>query len=202
MAVTARRGRTTNGTYNVSGSTLDEINRDIQRRGPVDPNDGRRYSGVCRCTIDIQLGRRDVQFATTPGSSPLEVTATVTGGTVTNTCAITMPNLRSASALSSAAQREWRRFLAAVETHENGHVDSYFPEAETIARALNGMSATGTGRNEAAAQRAAAAALNAQISRQYGSSQLVAIANANAATYDGRTRHGVTQGAVLDVTIT
>src|SRR5262245_18672838 len=200
MAVTARRGRTTNGTYNVNGSTLDEINRDIQRRGPVDPNDGRRYSGVCRCTIDIQLGRHDVQFATTPGSSPLEVTATVSGGTVTNNCAITMPNLRSASALSSAAQREWRRFLAAVETHENGHVDSYFPEAEAIARALNGMSVTGTGRNETAAQRAAAANLNAQITRQYGRSQLEAIANA--ATYDSRTRHGATQGAVLDVSIT
>jgi predicted secreted Zn-dependent protease len=202
MAVTARRGRTSTGTYNVCGSTLYEINRNIQRLGPVDPNDGRRYSGVCRCTIDIQLGRRDVQFETTPGSSPLEVTATVTGGYVTNTCAITMPRLRSESALSSAARQEWRRFLAAVEAHEQGHVDSYFPEAETIARALDGLSAPGTGRNENAARRAAAEALNTLIESRYSQSQLVAIANANAAAYDRRNRHGATQGAVLNVTIT
>ena len=64
MAVTARKGRTNTGSYKIGGSTLDEINRDILRRGPVDPNDGRRYSGACRCTIDIQLGARDVQFET------------------------------------------------------------------------------------------------------------------------------------------
>lgn len=201
MPVTARRGRTSNGSYNVSGSTLDEINRDIQRRGPVDPNDGRRYSGVCSCTLDIQLGSRDVQFETTPGSSPVEVTASVVGGTVTSNCAITMPNLRSESGLSSAARAEWRRFLGAVEAHEQGHVDSYFPEAQRIAQALNGITATGTGRNETAAQRAAAQALNAQITREYSRSSLEGIANANARAYDARTRHGASQGATLDVTI-
>lgn len=201
MPVTARRGRVTNGTYNVSGSTLDEINRDIQRRGPVDPNEGRRYSGVCACTYEIQLGSRDVQFETTAGSSPLEVTARVVGGSVSANCAITMPNLRSESGLSSAARAEWRRFLGAVETHEQGHVTAYFPDAQRIAQALNEITATGTGRNEAAAQRAAAQALNTQITRQYGPSQLEDIANANARAYDARTRHGASQGATLDVTI-
>lgn len=201
MAVTARRGRTSTNFYNLSGSTLAEINRAIQRQGPVDPNEGRRYSGVCRCTIDLQLGPRDVQFQTTAGSSPLEVTATVVGGTVTTNCAITLPNLRTESALSDSARQEWRRFLAAVETHEQGHVQSYFPEAQTIAQALNGMSATGTGRNEATAQRAASEALTAVITRSYARAGLEAIANANARAYDSRTRHGASQGAVLDLTI-
>lgn len=201
MAVTARRGRTNSGSYNISGSTLEEINRDILRRGPADPNEGRRYSGVCLCMIDIQLGSRDVEFETTAGSSPLEVTASVTGGIVTNNCEISLPNLRTESALTAAARGEWRRFLAAVETHEQGHVESYFPEAQRIAQALTGLSATGTGRNEAAAQRAAAAALTAQISREYSRARLEEIANANARAYDSRTRHGASQGAVLDLTI-
>jgi predicted secreted Zn-dependent protease len=201
MPVTARRGRITRRPYAVSGATLDAINRDIQRRGPVDPNEGRRYSGLCSCTIEIQLGSRDVQFETRPGSDPVEVTARVVGGTVTNNHTIIMPNLRGESALSPAARAEWRRFLDAVETHEQGHVEAYFPEAERIAQALNGLTATGTGRNETMAQRAAAQALTEQISRQYSRSQLEDIANANARAYDARTRHGASQGATLDVAI-
>jgi hypothetical protein len=34
-------------TYSVAGKTLADIHKDIQKKGPVDPNEGKRYAGSC-----------------------------------------------------------------------------------------------------------------------------------------------------------
>jgi predicted secreted Zn-dependent protease len=202
MGMTARRGSTTRRTYAVRGATLAEIERDMKAKGPRDPNDGKRYSGSCLGRLDLALGANDFEFATTPNVTPVAVTATLKGGTVSSPCTITTPLLRTATSLSSAAKREWERFLVAVNRHEDGHADAMYDEAVSLCRELNAMSAQGSGRDERSARRAANAALVQKISAAYGGAVLNTRVKDNISAYDRSTRHGESQGAVLDTGIT
>ena len=86
--------------------------------------------------------------------------------------------------------------------HEQGHADSYFDLATTMAAEFNALTATGEGKDERTAQVAAQKALIALMSKTYGGSVLGDRIKADAATYDGKNKHGASQGAVLDASIT
>ncbi len=201
MTVTARRGRITRSTYTVRGSTLAEIDAAIERAGPRDPNDGRRYSGVCIGTLALVTGRRDWLFEQEGEGTPMRVTCRLGGGTVEVTCEIQTPELRTPLE-SRTAQREWERFAAAVGIHEDGHIDEYMAEATAVAREVSALSASGEGRNERAAQADAHAAFLRLVEPIASSRRLRARADEAAARYDRANRHGRSQGAVLDRTIT
>ena len=199
--MTGKKGATTTKTYAVAGKTLDEINKDMLKKGPQDPNESKRYSGSCRGELVVAIGASDFQFETTPDSSPVEVTAKLKAGTLTSNSAITLPKLASEKELSSDALSEWKRFLSKVMVHEQGHADSYFDLAKTMADEFNALSATGEGKDERSAQVAAQKALIALMSKNYGGTVLGDRVKADAATYDSKTKHGATQGAVLDASI-
>lgn len=201
MTVTASRGRITRGTYPVRGSTLAEIDAAIERAGPRDPNDGRRYSGACIGTLELTADARDWAFEREGEGTPVRVTCRLGGGAVEVRCEIQTPELRTPLE-SRAAQREWDRFVAAVQTHEDGHIDEYMAEATAVARELSALSASGEGRNERAAERAAHAAFMRLLAPIASPRRLVERANEAAARYDRANRHGRSQGAVLDRTIT
>ncbi|GEM_PF-2090549 len=201
MAVTAKKGSNSTSTYNVAGAALSDINKEMDKKGPKDPNDGSRYSGSCIATLSLNIGAKDFAFETVKGSSPTKVTATFSAGNVSSSCEIVLPKLASNKGLSSAALKEWNRFVTAVETHEDGHVDAYFAEAKAIAGELNDMSASGSGANEKAAQVAAQKALLELAKKAYGGNALRDRANASAKAYDAKTRHGESQKAVLDAGI-
>jgi predicted secreted Zn-dependent protease len=201
MAVTAKKGSSSTRTYSVSGKSLDEIVKAMDKNGPKDPNDGSRYSGSCIGTLTIAIGAKDFAFAARKDSSPVEVTASFGSGGVGSSCVITLPALASDKGLSDAAKKEWTRFLAAVQTHEQGHVDAYFDEAKAIADELNKLAATGTGKDEKHARIAAAKALVALADKSFSVAKLSDRAKASAKAYDAKTKHGATQKAVLDGTI-
>ena len=196
MAIQGRRGTVRNSTYRISGATLEAINAAIRRSGPPHGRGGARRAGACAGTLVLAIGGRDWAFETAAAGSGFRATCTVSGGAVRADCRITLPNL-SGSRLSATAQREWDRFLAAVQTHESGHVDAFVTEAEAVAADIAALSAEGEGRDERAAQVAAKEALSALILRI----DLEARADAAAARYDSQTRSGESQGAVLDATI-
>ena len=198
----AKRGATSTKTYAVSGSTLDDINKDMLKKGPPDPNESRKYSGSCKGEIVVAIGGSDFAFETTADSSPLEATATLKAGTITSNSVITIPKLASEKGLSPDALKEWKRFLAKVQVHEDGHADSYYALAGTLADEFNAMSATGTGKDERSAQMAAQKALVDKMSKDYGGTVLSDRVKKDARAYDAKTRHGETQGAVLDTSIT
>jgi len=198
----AKRGSTTTKTYAVSGKTLDEINKDMMKKGPPDPNEGRKYSGSCKGELVVAIGGSDFAFETTPDSSPLEVTAKLKAGTLTSNSVITMPKLASEKGLSPDAVKEWKRFISKVLVHEQGHADSYFDLAGTMADEFNELTATGTGKDERSAQMAAQKALIDKMSKTFGGSVLGDRIKADAAAYDAKNKHGATQGAVLDASIT
>jgi hypothetical protein len=81
--MTAKQGTAGTKNYTVVGKTLEDINADMMKKGPPDPNDKKRYSGSCLGELDLKIASADFDFKTTDGSSPIEVTATLKGGTIT-----------------------------------------------------------------------------------------------------------------------
>ena len=201
--MTAKQGTASTKTYTVVGKTLEEINKDMQKKGPPDPNDGKKYSGSCRGELDLKIGSSDFDFKTTDGSDPIEVTATLKGGTIACNTITTMPKLASDKDLSDDAKKEWKRFISKVQVHEDGHADSYLKLAKTISDDLNTMSGKATGKDEKTAQVLAAKDLTTQIATKLsGTNSLSQQIKDDAKAYDAKTKHGQTQGAVLDASIT
>ncbi len=201
--MTPKQGSAGTKTYTVSGKTLDDINKDMMKKGPPDPNESKKYSGSCLGELVLDIKGSDFDFATTDGSSPIEITATLKGGTLACNTTTTIPKLASDKDLSDDAKKEWKRFLSKVQVHEDGHADSYLKLAKTISDDLNGLSGKGTGPNERAAQAAAVKDLTDQIKKNYsGSGSLSERIKDDAKAYDAKTKHGATQGAVLDTSIT
>jgi predicted secreted Zn-dependent protease len=201
--MTSKQGTASTKNYTVAGKMLDDINKDMMKKGPPDPNDGKKYSGSCLGKLDLQIASGDFDFQTTDGSSPIEVTATLKGGTITCTTVTTMPKLASDKDLSDDAKKEWKRFISKVQVHEDGHADSYLKLAKTISDDLNTMSGKGTGKDEKTAQVAAAKDLTTQIATKLsGTNSLSQQIKDDAKAYDAKTKHGQTQGAVLDTSIT
>jgi predicted secreted Zn-dependent protease len=201
--MTSKQGTASTKNYSVAGKTLDDINNDMMKKGPPDPNDKKRYSGSCLGELDLKIGSGDFDFKTTDGSSPIEVTATLKGGTIACNTTTTMPKLASDKDLSDDAKKEWKRFISKVQVHEDGHADSYLKLAKTISDDLNTMSGKGTGKDERTAQVAAAKDLTTQIATKLsGTNSLSQQIKDDAKAYDAKTKHGQTQGAVLDTSIT
>jgi predicted secreted Zn-dependent protease len=201
--MTSKQGSAGTKNYTVAGKTLDDINKDIQKKGPQDPNEGKRYSGSCLGELVLDIKGSDFKFATTDGSDPIEVTATLKGGTLTCNTTTTIPKLASDKDLSDDAKKEWKRFISKVQVHEDGHADSYLKLAKTISDDLNTMSGKGTAKDERSAQAAAAKDLTSQIAKKLsGSNSLSQQIKDDAKAYDAKTKHGATQGAVLDTSIT
>jgi predicted secreted Zn-dependent protease len=200
--MTAKQGTATAKYYPVAGKTLEDINADMMKKGPPDPNDKKRYSGSCLGELELKVGSGDLDFKTTDGSSPIEVTATLKGGTITCNTTTTMPKLASDKDLSIDAKKEWKRFISKVLVHEDGHADSYLRLATSISNDLNTISGKGTGKDERTAQVAAAKDLTDQISKKLsGPNSLSQQIKDDAKAYDAKTKHGQTQGAVLDTSI-
>ena len=59
----AKRGSVSTSSYKVSGNTLAEIDADIDKRGPKDLNDGKRYAGLSVGRIDLAIAPGDFAFA-------------------------------------------------------------------------------------------------------------------------------------------
>lgn len=201
MGITAKRGSVTEKTYSVTGKTLEEINADMDKKGPTDPNESRRYSGSCRGEIAIKLASGDVEFETKADGSNVAAVARLMGGSVTSSAVITVPKLASDKGLSDAAKKEWKRFLVGVGIHERGHADSYYALAVKVAQDLANMQGTATGTNEKAAKAAALKSLFEMISKRYSATAIGTLIKADAKAYDGKNKHGETQGALLDASI-
>jgi predicted secreted Zn-dependent protease len=201
--MTSKQGTASTRNYTVAGKTLEDINADMMKKGPPDPNDKKRFSGSCLGELVLDIKSSDFDFKTTDGSSPIEVTATLKGGTMTCNTTTTMPKLASDKDLSADAKKEWKRFLSKVQVHEDGNADSYLKLAKTISDDLNKMSGTGTGKDERSAQAAAAKDLTTQIAKNLsGTNSLSQQVKDDAKAYDAKTKHGQTQGAELDASIT
>ena len=201
MGFIARRGAVSDTSYTVSGKTLAEINKDIERKGPPDPNESKKYAGSCLGKLEIDIKPKDIEHEVKSKGGKFAAVARLKSGYVTSTAVIKAPKLASDKGLSDAARKEWNRFLVFVGVHERGHADSYYGLAVQVMEDMSGMSGTGTGSSENEAKTAATKALYEQITKKYGGSALGDLVKADAKAYDSKTKHGESQGAVLDTSI-
>jgi predicted secreted Zn-dependent protease len=198
MAVTAKKGKVGSETYKIGGDTLSALVDEMKKKGPVDPNESKRYSGKCfgKLSIDLPKGS-SVTLKTLSEGPAFELEATL-NGTVSVDCTITLPALASDKKLSPAAKKEWTRFLAAVDKHENGHVEAYLDIAKDVAKKLGELKVTGKGPDKKSAATAAIQDIQAKVIALYGGTQLDDLMKASAKAYDAQNKHGESQGAALD----
>ena len=163
-------GRTTILYYDVHGRTFAELRADMRRLGPK--IDGSSYVGETRSPMRWSWRTESVGGAS---CSIREVTVLVNAQ-------ITLPRWTVPPDTEPGLATEWKRFLAALETHESGHKDISAKAASEIIdrlRGLSGLCSTlGTRANDLARV-------------------IVERASVQQKAYDATTRHGLTQGTAF-----
>lgn len=156
--------------YAISASTAEELIAQMSRLGPPQ-QDGRRFPGGASWRLNWQ-------YSTTQHGSRCRIGQLRVNLETT----ITLPQWQQRDQADPELGAEWDAFLAQLDVHEQGHVQHGMEAAEEVRHALNGMSGSCSALAEQANQR------GTQIVEQY---------NQRDRDYDQQTRHGRTQGAVL-----
>ncbi len=99
----------TDGTFDVSGTTLDQIDASLQANGPV--VEGETAAGLTEYEYGI-----DGSFCTRAGSCSIGAMS------VTASIVVTLPNLTTLSQVTPDIKALWDRFAELVRVHENRHV--------------------------------------------------------------------------------
>jgi predicted secreted Zn-dependent protease len=156
--------------YDISGSTPADLRREMNAKGPQGAG-GRRFDGYTKWYVSWNY-----RYHNSGGSCAFaSVTTSVS-------VAITLPRWSNESSAGSDVRRQWARYLAALEQHEQGHRRHGIDAANEIDRAIAAMPPAGN----CDALGANANALGAGILQKY---------NQRGLDYDRDTRHGATQGA-------
>ena len=161
-------------TYDVAGTTVAELWQDIARHGPTDPATGEHYAGDLRW--NVHWNYRTSYDATECHVASVDVTIETT---------MTIPRWTNAREGSEPLQVAWDVFFSRLKLHEAGHKDNAIKAAQAIRDAIAGVAAAPTCEPvHARIEEVARAVLEHwnQVDRDY----------------DASTRHGLTQGAVLE----
>ena len=196
----ARRTESRTG-YTVRGRSLGALAKDIALKCPKDPSGVRRTAGGCSVVIKHDLDDKDLKYETKAGSSPPEVKATLTGGTMLCECQVIVPKIANEKDLKPVALKEWKRFRLAVEKHAQGLSNAYLELAETLATEVTVVSAVGKEKDEKAAKAEARTAVEAVLDKKYDKTAIAARIKLAAKLYNAKTKNGAAKGATLDTKI-
>lgn len=196
----AKRTESRSG-YTVRGRSLGELVKNIAQKCPKDPSGVRRTAGGCTVQIKHDLDDKDLKFETKAGSSPIEVKATLTGGTMLCVCQIIVPKIASEKDLKPVALKEWKRFRLAVEKHAQGLSNAYLKLTHTLAGEVTVVSAVGKEKDEKAARAEARKAVEAILDKKYDKTAIAARIKLAAKLYNAKTKNGAAKGAALNTKI-
>jgi predicted secreted Zn-dependent protease len=162
--------------YGVEGASEQEIRASLSQRGPSAAGAGGsaaagRFDGL----TDWQL-RWSFRYQREGGSCSLA------GATIDLSIVVLLPELRQPETLAPDLLARWQAYVAALETHEMGHVERQRAIARDLAAAL-----------DASLPAATCSDLGQQLSA-LGEAHLQTI-RVSDASYDVETNHGLTQGA-------
>ncbi|MEP7300701.1 MAG: hypothetical protein ABI699_04170 [Caldimonas sp.] len=188
--------------YTVRGTSLAEVARSMAQKCPRDPFGVPRLSGAgCDVEISHDLADGDLRFETRAASSPLEVKATLTGGTMLCSCELIYPKIASESDLKPLALKEWKRFRIAAEKHALALAAAYLALTEKLAAELAEVSAVGKAKDEKAAKAEARRAVGAILDNKYDAAAIKLRIKFAAKLYNARTRNGAAKGALLNIKV-
>jgi predicted secreted Zn-dependent protease len=163
------RTRDATETYPVTGGTAEALLRSLVDRGPSDGD--RDYFGLT--ASGMQLRYRADARADDCALIDVEVTLDVT---------VTLPAWDAPAEAPPRLRRDWRRFLQALERHEDGHRERAHRGADKVRRAIEGL------RRPSCAQ--------AEAEARHRLRRLETEIEGGHRLYDEETGHGRTQGAV------
>ena len=165
-------GRTTVSYYDIHGRTFEEVRADMHRLGPK--VDGTTFVGETRSPM-----RWSWHMETMGASS-----CSIRDVSVVVNAQITLPRWTAPPDTEPGLVAEWKRFIAALETHEAGHKDISAKAAHEIIEKLHSV----TGPCSTISARANDIA-HAIVER----------AHEEQLAYDAETRHGYTQGTAFGI---
>jgi predicted secreted Zn-dependent protease len=165
-------GRTTILYYDVHGRTVEELRADMRRLGPK--IDGTSFVGETRSPM-----RWNWRTESIGGSS-----CSIREVSVLVNAQITLPRWTPPPDTEPGLPAEWKRFMAALETHESGHKDISAKAGREIIERVRGISGP-------CSQIGARANDFARV--------IVERAHEQQQAYDAETRHGLTQGTMFGV---
>lgn len=175
-------------TYEVKGASLRKVMDFIHKKGPKDPNDGKRYAGATDCFVRFS-DQCVVTSRDRVHGSRFQSTVGVGQAEINYSCVIRIPKFKGAKKLSKAAQAEWRQFIKEVESHEREHVKDFGKEVKKMAKELSAMTAEGGGSTVPGARKSGKTTLMSTIHKKFANDNLDKRLNASAKALDGN-HHG------------
>ena len=206
MTVTFKTEKTKLKTYTVAGDTLADIYKDILKKGPKDPNDGKKVAALTTTKLFLQISDPKVRFApdgatTTNKKGEAVVKALLKTMDAKMTSETLYPKLGAAK-LSVRAKVEWLRFIGLLIVHEAGHIGDAEKECKAIIKEIDKMRGNGTGADEGAAAKNASMDLAAQIVKAFSVKKLDKRFNDRHKKFDKPKKKGKPgHGPVLDTSI-
>lgn len=206
MPATLKVNPTKYRNYKVSGDDLDAILKSIKKKGPKDPNDGKRVAALTATILDVSAAISTARFEgdgaiITRRDGKFEAKAKIKTMQVVYSSETLVPEV-GANKLTPRAWIEWARFKVKLGIHEHEHVKKVKSDAVTIVADINAMRGTGVDADRGKAALAAAGDLQKQIVKKYNAKTLKKRFNEIHKKIDkpkkkGRPGHG----PVLDATI-
>lgn len=158
--------------YDIRGASAAELRQQMSRLGPPD-RDGRRYDAYTKWYVAWR-------FTYHEDGKSCRIERVTTSADVT----YTLPRWKVPRAAAPELTAHWDRYLAALQTHEDGHRDFGVRGAHEVEQQIRALPAHGSCRELEAAANAA----GHRVLDKYRAQELA---------YDRDTRHGATQGAVF-----
>lgn len=155
--------------YDIRGNTARQLQRAMDRRGPVDRNDGSRQWAQVNWYVNWKYRYKS-------DAKGCRITSVDTSVAVK----YTMPRWRNIAAGGATLRRSWRRTMAALRKHEDRHAGHGIAAARDIDAAIARMKP----RKTCKALGRAANVLGKRIVKRYNSRDVA---------YDKSTRHGATE---------
>jgi predicted secreted Zn-dependent protease len=119
--------------YDISGTTLAELNAAAQRSGPVSKATGARVWGMCTWRVTWNFSRGGGE-----GNCRIEKFTITVGAT------IDLPRWTNRDAAPGSVRSSWDRFAAALRLHEDGHKDIGVRAANDLSGRLSALPAEKT----------------------------------------------------------
>lgn len=197
--ITIRSPMTT--TYPVGGATLEDVQKDIKKKGPKDPNDNKNVAAITDTEVRVHdRWLPEVRKVAYGSDGKAEVTVGVKTMSIIISTIIHMPRLGT-NTLSAKAKKEWDRFRKKLFEHEKQHINVAKGIAQYMDKDIAKITGTAKGETDTKAETAAKKDLLKNYLAKYSSDKIKKIVLDGHARYDKRTDHGAKYGAKLDTSI-
>jgi len=191
MAVTVKKENQKLKTYKITGATLDDVWKQIQKKGPKDPNDGKKVAALTTTQLKIDAGSAgfapDGEITENPDGT-FTAKAKFDRFELVHSADTLYPN--HDGKLSVKPLLEWGKYVALVLGHEKMHVNKSEAEAEKIAREIEALRGEASGADRKEAAKNAAGDLLKTFKKSFDQKKLDARITAVHKAFDKSSGHG------------